>query len=266
MLRIPSTLVIAALAAGELLAQAQEPKRYELSALLDGSGFVRIPPGEFIMGSIGGHLDEQQHRVRITKPFEMGIFEVTQSQWEAVVRSAHPSPEKAAPDSDNPSHFKGPTLPVESVSWNDVQRFLRALNTRDGKYDYRLPTEAEWEYACRAGSTGDYSGSLAEMAWYEANSGGETRPAGQKMPNAWGLYDMHGNVAEWVQDWYGFDYYDASPATDPVGPGSGSYRGFRGGGWLATAEASRSAARAFNFPGDGYYNVGFRLVRTPRRN
>jgi formylglycine-generating enzyme required for sulfatase activity len=207
--------------------------------------------------------------VRISKAFEMGKFEVTQEQWEAVTRTAHSTPTKGkgakgeeAALEGNPSHFKGATLPVENVSWNDVQRFLRMLNLRDAKYEYGLPTEAEWEYAFGAGSSGAITGSLDQIAWYEANSGGQTQPAGQKKPNAWGLYDMLGNVSEWVRDWYGFDYYPSSPATDPAGPESGSYRVYRGCGWFGSAADCRSSLRSFNFPGDGYYNVGFRLVRT----
>src|SRR6185295_12837821 len=128
------------------------------------------------------------HKVRITRQFEIGKYEVTQEQWQAVM-------------GDNPSNFKGANLPVEKVSWNDAQDFLLKLNARDG-YTYRLPTEAEWEYACRAGSMGDFAGELDDVAWYDKNSGSKTHPVGQKRPNVWGLYDMHGNVSEWCSDWY----------------------------------------------------------------
>ncbi len=261
-------------AAGETGARVQEEKQYGLKALYDGSGFVRIPAGEFMMGSRDGSGDERPvHRVRISRSFEMGKFEVTQAQWEAVMgsnRAAHAEPEKESVAlgepvvSSNPSHFKGSTLPVENVSWDDVQQFLRRLNRLDSRHTYRLPTEAEWEYACRAGSTKGYAGSLDRVAWYQANSGGQTQPVGQKQPNAWGLYDMHGNVLEWVQDWYGHDYYGNSPATDPQGPKSGSYRVYRGGSWYASAADCQAAFRSFDLPGNRYYSLGLRLVRTAK--
>ena len=250
-------------AAWLFLARAQETNEHGLAALLDGSGFVRIPAGEFMMGSRNGKPDEQPvHRVVISKGLEMGKFEVTQAQWEAVMRRAHArvAPGEAA-EASAPSHFKGPSLPVENVSWHEVQQFLRMLNARDDRFEYRLPTEAEWEYACRAGSTGDYAGTLDAMAWYESNSGGQTRPVGRKEPNAWGLYDMHGNVWEWVQDWYAHDYGEERPA---AGPASGSYKVYRGGGWFSSPADCRSAVRGFNFPIDRYDSVGFRLVRTPK--
>lgn len=248
-----------------------EPQLHGLAALLDGRGFVQIRAGEFLMGSSNGNSDERPaRRVRINHDFEMGRFEVTQAQWSAVLGSAHGRTARAGtpasevlPGSD-PSHFKGSRLPVEKVSWNDVQRFLRALNARDSKHEYRLPTEAEWEYACRAGSTGDYSGDLGAMAWYEGNSEEQTHPVGLKQANAWGLYDMHGNVWEWVQDWYGSDYYEEALAIDPQGPAEGSFRANRGGCWHKAAAYCRSAVRGFDFPGDGYYSVGFRLVRTSK--
>jgi len=247
----------------------QEP-RESLGALLDGAGFAKIPAGEFLMGSTGGTASEQPvHRVRVSRGFEIGKFEVTQAQWEAVMATAHPStvPEKGAkpaPTSElNPSHFKGPTLPVESVSWADAQRFLTKLNARDTKYVYRLPTEAEWEYVAQAGRTHDAVADL-EVGWFESNSDAQTHPIGQKRPNAWGLYDTQGNVSEWVDDWFALDYYEESPAADPPGPPSGSYRVYRGCSWLHAASDCRSATRLFNFPNDGYYNVGFRLVRTER--
>lgn len=241
--------------------ERKESNLYGLAALLDGSGFAPIPAGEFLMGSSTGNADERpMHAVRISQPFQMGKFEVTQAQWEAVMRSAH-----ARPGSESrSSHFKGSLQPMENVSWDDVQRFLAALNARDNRFIHRLPTEAEWEYACRAGRTGDYAGSLDAMAWYEVNSDGQTHPVGQRQPNDWGLFDMHGNVWEWVQDWYGFDYYEHSPKVDPTGPVSGSYRVYRGGCWFGSARYCRSAVRGFDFPGGRYYSVGFRLVRTPK--
>jgi formylglycine-generating enzyme required for sulfatase activity len=219
----------------------------------DVGTFVQIPPGEVVMGSESG-LDGEKpvHKVRITKPFEIGKYEVTQEQWQAVM-------------GNTPSHFKGADMPVEMVSWNEFQDFLIKLNTkRDDGYIYRLPTEAEWEYACRAGSTGDYAGGLDEMAWYDKNSGGKSHPVGQKKANAWGLHDMHGNVSEWCSDWYLEFYYRESPRVDPTGPISSpyNYRLYRGGDWNSPAENVRSASRAgFTMTFHGK-DSGFRLVRT----
>ena len=205
------------------------------------------------MGSLNGNGDERPpHLVRISRGFEMGKYEVTQVEWEALMGS-------------NPSRFKSADRPVENVSWDDVQRFIRKLNAKSDGFIYRLPTEAEWEYACRAGTTGDYAGSLDDMGWYERNSNGQTHPVGQKRPNAWGLYDMHGNVWEWVQDWFG--PYDPSMVTDPHGPASAKYRTNWGGGWSFWAAYCRSAKRDGDAPGDrgdrsGF--LGFRLVRTAK--
>src|SRR5262245_46093006 len=200
--------------------------------------FVKIAPGEFMMGCSTGDIDcnddeRPQHRVQITKPFEIGKYEVTQAQWQSVMGS-------------NPSTSKGDDRPVETVSKNDVQEFVTKLNAGNDGYQYRLPTEAEWEYAARAGSDEQYvGGRLDDIAWYAANSEDETHPVGKKKPNAWGIYDMEGNVREWVADWYSRDYYSNSPAADPTGPAPGQRgqqgqrgpggrrggppRGFRGG-------------------------------------
>src|SRR5205807_9531085 len=179
----------------------------------------------FQMGSENGPADEAPvHRVRISHEFEIGKFEVTQAQWETVMTDAHSKPgathvsSEGAPVSSTPSHFKGASLPVDSVSWDDIQLFLTRLNSRDSKHTYRLPTEAEWEYACKGGNVKDESEDLGSIAWYKDNSQERTQPVGQKASNRFGLYDTHGNVAEWVQDWYGFDYYTENPATDPHGP------------------------------------------------
>ena len=251
-------------------ARTQPGNPYGLEALLDGSGFVHVAPGEFLMGSsIGVDTEGPVHRVRITKGFDIGKFEVTQAQWDAVMRSAHGTAGLSAPARPlqpyrNPSHFKGATHPVESVSWNDVQRFLVLLSARDPSYRYRLPTEAEWEYASHGGTVEEFTGAAEDVAWFKGNSEGQTHPVGQKEPNAWGLHDMHGNVSEWVQDWYAGDYYANGAATDPTGPESGSYRVFRGCHWFSAAADCRTTLRLFNFPIDGYYNVGLRLVRTSR--
>jgi formylglycine-generating enzyme required for sulfatase activity len=216
--------------------------------------FMLIPAGTFRMGSDSGASDEKPvHEVRISKPFYLGKYEVTQQEWQAIMGT-------------NPSRFKDdPRLPVENVSWNDVQEFIQKLNAKEGGTRYRLPTEAEWEYAARAGTTTAYSfgndaGQLGEYAWYGANSGSKTHLVGQKKPNAWGLYDMHGNVWEWVEDWYG--PYTAGAAVDPAGPSSGSYRVHRGGSWLYFARNCRSADRGNGAPGGRDGGLGFRLLRT----
>ena len=210
---------------------------------------VLILAGEFLMGD-----DEYRpvRKVNITKPFYLGKYEVTQEQWEAVMGS-------------NPSRFKGPKNPVEQVSWDDCQAFLAKLDAKMGRQGGRfaLPTEAQWEYACRAGSTtrycfGDNESQLGEYAWFDGNSGGQTHPVGEKKPNTWGLYDMHGNVWEWCQDWYG-GYQENSPADDPTGPADGSDRVNRGGGWSIDAGGCRSASRYFYQPGIRSYILGFRV-------
>lgn len=211
---------------------------------------IAVPGGSFQMGSNNGSDNEKPaHQVTVSS-FAMGKYEVTQSQWQAVM-------------GNNPSSFKGDDLPVENVSWEEAQAFCRKLSQHTGQ-TYRLPTEAEWEYACRAGSTGDYAGNFDAMAWYNKNSGSKTHVVGQKQPNAWGLYDMHGNVWEWCQDWYGSNYYSQSPSTDPQGPSSGSLRVIRGGGWGIFAANCRSASRLRSAPDERAGHLGFRLLRTAR--
>jgi formylglycine-generating enzyme required for sulfatase activity len=200
--------------------------------------FTLIPAGEFRMGSNdeASYDDERPvHRVKISKPFYLGIYPVTQREWK-VVRG------------NNPSSFKGDDLPVETVSWGDVQDFIKKLNAKEGTDKYRLPSEAEWEYACRAGTTTRYSFGndeleLDDYAWYDDNSDDKTHPVGQKKQNPWGLYDMHGNVWEWVQDtWH--DNYNGAPTDGSAWEGSGSNRVDRGGGWLGGAGCCRSAFRS----------------------
>ena len=222
-----------------------------------------IPAGEFQMGSPeseqGHYNDEQQHRVRITQPFYLGVYEVTQEQYERIMGS-------------NPSNNKGTNLPVEQVSWDDAQEFCRKLSQKEGK-TYRLPTEAEWEYACRAGTTTPFNfGSTLNGT--EANCNGNypygtttkgaylkrTTTVGSYRPNAFGLYDMHGNVFEWCSDWYDSAYYKNSPADNPTGPDAGSDRVIRGGSWSFGAVCCRSADRDIEPPSRDY-GVGFRVLR-----
>jgi len=230
-----------------------------------GMEFVLIPAGSFLMGGDINHerpdSDETpQHRVTISKPFYMGKYEVTQAQWVAIME-------------DNPSESKNPTDPVTQVSWNEVQKFIERLNAKEGGKRYRLPTEAEWEYAARAGSTSKYffgndEGQLGQYAWYSKNSGEKVHPVGQLKPNAWGLYDVLGNVWEWVQDWYDENYYARSPDTDPQGPdidpqgpSTGMKRVVRGGSMGFDVRICRSANRASDAPDNGFSDLGFRLVR-----
>jgi formylglycine-generating enzyme required for sulfatase activity len=223
-----------------------------------GMEFVLIRAGEFYMGSEDGEDNEKPvHLVRITRPFYLGKYQVTQIQWEAVMGS-------------NPSHFTGdPNRPVENVSWNDTQEFLQRLGEKEKGYLYRLPTEAEWEYAARAGKWteycfGDDPQLLRKYAWYDENSGGTTHPVGQLKPNVWGLYDMHGNVWEWVQDWFEETYYQKSPTDDPQGPAAGQFRVLRGGSSLDYAGDARCAFRHGGLPDDVFDLIGFRVVVLPK--
>ena len=219
-----------------------------------GMELVLIPPGEFMMGSEKGDPDEKPvHKVMISKPFYLGKYEVTQAQWQEVMGT-------------NPSHFKGDAnRPVERVSWKMVQEFINKLNAREGHNLYRLPTEAEWEYAARAGSAtkysfGDEDALLEQYAWYNKNDKGTTHPVGQLKPNAWGLYDMQGNVWEWVYDWRG--PYASGQGVDPQGPATGNARGYRGGGWGYGAVRCRVADRSYDSPDYVYGTHGFRLAMT----
>lgn len=258
----------ASIAATQLKAFQATPITTADSVMTD-SDFVAIPAGEFIMGFAGGQPDERaEHKVRITRGFELGKFEVTQAQWETVMTDAHSKPGAPRPTplgakvSSTPSHFKEMSRPVEKVSWDDIQVFLRRLNARERKHEYRLPTEAEWEYAAKAGRPEPDAEALSAMAWNKSNSEEQTHPVGTKKPNAWGLYDMHGNVSEWVLDWYAPEYTDpAALAVDPKGPLTGSFRIFRGGCWFDSDADCRTTHRRHDFPISRFYNVGFRVVR-----
>jgi formylglycine-generating enzyme required for sulfatase activity len=210
--------------------------------------FVRVPAGKFPMGSENRYPNEKPvHAVRLNA-FFMGKTEVTQGLWQAVMGS-------------NPAHFKnGKDFPVEKVSWNDCQEFIGRLNAMTGG-GFRLPTEAEWEYACRAGSTGGRHGGLDEIAWYLDNSKRTTHPVAGKKPNAWGLHDMPGNVLEWCQDWFEEKYYQKSPASNPHGPESGAYRVVRGSGWRSSAEGVCCTIRINSAPNYSFNTIGLRLAR-----
>ena len=227
--------------------------------------FVWIPPGSFKMGSpateIGREENETLHDVTISRGFYLAATEVTQLQYQNLMGV-------------NPSDFKkvGPDAPVEKVSWEDAKDFCEKLTKRERaagrlRHDwaYRLPTEAEWEYACRAGSEsaysfGDDASKLDDYAWFGENNDGLTHPVATKMPNRWGLYDMHGNVLEWCHDWYDVDYYLKSPKSDPTGPVSGANRVVRGGCWFYDAGGCRSAVRYGDTPGLRFGHLGFRVA------
>ncbi len=220
-----------------------------LQTLTDSIGmeFVKIPAGSFMMGSDRKDNEKPIHKVTVNYEFYMGKYEVTQEQYESVAGS-------------NPSSFKNcPKCPVENVSWDDTQEFIRKLNAKNDGYKYRLPTEAEWEYAARAGTTGDFYGNPDSIAWYGDNSGGKIHPVGQKQANAFGLYDMSGNVWEWCQDWFG--EYPSGTVTNPTGATSGSFRVVRGGSWDDTAGYLRSAFRNLYAPSKRSSFLGFRVVR-----
>ena len=215
---------------------------------------VYVEGGTFMMGSYNGQNDKKPvHKVTV-KSFYIGKYEVTQKQWKKVMGT-------------NPSHFKGCyNCPVENVSWNDVQEFLRKLNTKTGQH-YRLPTEAEWEYAAQGGNKSKgykYSGSnnISEVAWYWGNSG-KTHAVGMKHSNELGIYDMSGNVWEWCSDWYNKKYYKKSPQDNPQGLSGGKYRILRGGGWYYSESYCHTTHRNWSKPGNRNDNYGFRIVRDP---
>ena len=246
-----------------------------------GMKFKLIPAGEFMMGSPASEKDRGDdegpvhrgddrgddegpvHRVRITKPYYLGTYEVTQSQFEKVMGTS--------PWEGKSYAKEGADYAASYVSWDDAVEFCKKLSTKEGR-TYRLPTEAEWEYACRAGSKTAYSfgadsSNLGTYAWYDDNAYDVDEKyahrVGQKRANDFGLHDMHGNVWEWCQDWYGEDYYENSPASDPTGPTKGVDRVFRGGGWCFSAKICRSANRSGSTPGARNYYLGFRVALVP---
>jgi len=238
-----------------------------------GVHMILLPGGTFTMGDENGEIDETPHEVTVG-PFIIDKFEVTQEEYERVM-------------GNNPSKVKGNQNPVEQVRWSDAVRYCNERSRLEGlepAYDlktwtcrfeangYRLPTEAEWEYAARAGTNTAYSfgsseAKLRQHGWFKANAGGKPRPVGQLRPNPWGLFDMHGNVWEWCNDFYKVDYYAESPQNDPKGPESGDKKVLRGGCWNSTPDACRSAYRynenpAYTDACFGYDIYGFRCVRS----
>jgi len=228
------------------------------TTILDNIEMVNVQGGTFEMGSNDGYNEEgfndeiPIHSV-ILSSFEIGKYEVTQGQWKKVM-------------GDNPSHLKGDLLPVDRVSWDDVQTFILKLNEQTG-LEYRLPTEAEWEFAARGGVLSDsttYAGSntIDDVAWYDANSGNKPHNVGGKQANELGIYDMSGNVYEWCNDWYSSSYYSSSPTENPQGPSMGYYRIFRGGSWYFVADRLRVTHRNSYYPNSKNYYLGFRLARS----
>ena len=231
-----------------------------------GMTMALIPAGEFLMGSPGNDNDpiEKQHRVRITKPFWLGMHLVTVGQFRKFVEE---SKYDAGTSWQKAFHGQSEDHPVELVSWNDAEAFCEWLGRKEGK-KYRLPTEAEWEYACRAGtqtkwSFGDDENDLGDHAWFGSISNVLTHAVGKKRPNAWGLSDMHGNAPVWCQDWYDGGYYAKSPVDDPTGPATGTVRVTRGSGWSSQAWNCRSACRGCQGPGDRWMDLGFRVSQVP---
>jgi len=255
--------------------QTSDVKPPEIFTTDQGVEMVLIPAGRFTMGSDHGEADQAPAHEVTLDAFLMDRYEITQEVYAKI-------------EPVNGSHFKGPQRPTEMISWGNAALYCNMRSQAEGLepcYDedtgkcnfdangYRLPTEAEWEYACRAGTQTDYSfgsdGSrLKNHGWYAANAGKKTHPVGQKKPNAWGLYDMHGNVVEWCNDVYDKDYYKSSPAENPRGPDDGERYVLRGGSWTSSDKACSSATRASEEPGfsDACFArdaIGFRCVRKP---
>jgi formylglycine-generating enzyme required for sulfatase activity len=212
-----------------------------------------VPAGAFTMGSTSGDATERPLTyVTLSEPFWLGKYEVTQAQWEALMHN-------------NPAQFRGDRRPVEKVSWLEAMDFCRRLTERErtaGRlpvgYRYVLPTEAQWEYACRAGGAGDTADADPVQTWHQGNSGNTTQPVGGKAPNDWGFYDMHGNVWEWCLDWK--TSYPGGEVTDPRGPSSGQFRIFRGGAWNSALAKTRAATRVGAPPDAKGFEVGFRVA------
>jgi formylglycine-generating enzyme len=230
-----------------------------------GMEFMLIPHGSLLMGDTASNT-KPMHKVTISKDFWLGKTEVTQQQWQKIMGSNELHPEK-------PSPFRGknPDFPVVSVSYYDVEKFLERLNGESGKYHFRLPTEAEWEYACRAGTTtpfscgmyltdamANFNAEIPSIYSIEGKNNGQPTKVGSYAPNPWGLFDMHGNVFEWVSDWY--DLYPEEEVTDPNGPETGIEKLIRGGSWYYGAENAKSSYRRTHKPDLWGFSIGFRIV------
>jgi len=281
----------------ERIAQLEAGKPYRVPEL--GLELMPIAAGRFTMGSPESEVDrqsnEKQHQVTLSQPYWLGKYEVTQAEWQAVMgrtleqeraaaeqywaereaaggRGLPVESCKAMKEQSRKVYGEGDTHPIYYVSWDAAISFCRKLTAREraaerlpAGYEYTLPTEAQWEYACRAGTSGPYAGSggLYDMGWYKDNSDMKTHPVGQKQANAWGLYDMHGNVWEWCADWYAS--YDEGSVRDPAGPTSGTHRVLRGGSFADSADFCRSACRGGNAPVDRGGSLGFRLALSSSR-
>ena len=261
--------------AGLLVAAAATAASPEVIRNELGMEFVRVPAGTYKMGTADleaavmlqpepepAKIEDEtpRHRVRISEPFHLGRTEVTQGQWQAVM-GTRPGPDNYWARDD------WRRLPVVAVSWTMAQRFIARLNARDDGLRYRLPTEAEWEYAARAGTTGLWPWprrQLAAHAWFINNSGDRPHPVASRQPNAFGLHDMIGNVWEWTHDWYRPDTYAQGPRVDPQGPETGEYRVRRGGSYHCPIHLTRVARRSANTPETAYSVIGFRLVAERR--
>jgi formylglycine-generating enzyme required for sulfatase activity len=249
-------LVAAAAVAAFFLLRSDSRLTAQIKKNRIGMEFVPVAAGSFMMGSETGRNDERPaHKVTIGLGFLMGRNEVTAGEWKAVMGR-------------EPYNFKGDRFPAQFITWNQTQEFIRRLNQMNDGYSYRLPTEAEWEYACRAGTTGEFADELNWIAWYDANSEDQVHVVGSLHPNAWGINDMEGNLWEYCEDWYKENYYSQSPGTDPQGPASGAERVQRGGSYSDRGPRSnydhssylRSAARKGTGPDTLLDNNGFRIV------
>ena len=224
---------------------------------LSGMRLKLVPAGELLMGEPWFEDSRPAHRVRISRPFYIGIFPVMQKEWSKVMLT-------------NPSKHKGSELPVENITWEECGELIKRLNEAARPAVFRIPSEAEWEHACRAGSRtifsfGDDERDLALHGWFSANSKGQTHPVGQKKPNAWGIYDMHGNVCEWCADWFDREYYrhfcGDETVADPAGPETGFERVLRGGSWDSDATGCYCGVRSFALPETKKPYIGLRIAR-----
>lgn len=272
--------VFTLVACGQNTPVVNPPRELQVQNANIPPNFALIPAGTFTMGDPSGQefSAKPAHQVTISKPFLMQKTHVTVGQFKAFVKSAGYVTDAEKGDGAHvwdghwvlkknanwrkPNFSQSDQHPVVCVTWNDAQAFIAWMNQKEPGMGYRLPTEAEWEYACRAGTTGPLYGELDAIAWYVDNSGMHTHPVGQKQPNAFGLYDMNGNASQWCQDWFDENYYTSSPSIDPQGPSSSIYdfRVLRGGSWFTYHSDCRSNRRIQPTPDDRYSQYGFRLV------